>query len=579
MANVRILYADPNVVRRDLPGSTWLISGLVTGSEATFQPGASDDGRAEAALCRRVGDATVVRVDSSDGSPTRVRIWRGGASSYEAHYAIRPGGDVIVADHFRNIVCLVPVAERQPSDAVAIDHFLVRHARGRDTYSRAVRRAGHGELVEIDIRTGHVGVGIFDRLVSRLDPRPHEQYIAELDRALAQEMDALRGVPGAVMMLSGGMDSTLMQSYVKHDVPALHVQADSDDFHLGGQYLDAAAAALGIEPERVVVPTDELLQQLEEAIDGRALPPHFPQWVTLGRVYTRPHDVFIIGERAGAYSRFGGRIPYTARPFSRFPGSLLQPALHAAAALGRPYRMKLLADQAPALGEDPRSPHGWGAQMPQSYGDRAWAERVFGYESVLARYEERLAYVEQRIELLPSNADRYFRHLEIARWLEFYNENNSQFRSLAFAYGKAMVDPFTARSVIDAVLAVPATERYQDGAHSKYIVERLLRDRVPAYPVTAGKDDIVVPFRRYYSSGPLAQVWDRYDVPALFTGADRTRLVEHPIDTDWNAVTWAIWQDRIANNEGLGPLPTALDLSWRTSSHDVVTASPRPSAG
>jgi hypothetical protein len=579
MPNVRILYADPKVLRIDRPGATWLISGLVTGGEATFEPDQSSDGRAEAALCRRVGDATLLRVDHADGSPTRIRVWRGGASSYEAHHAIRPGGDVIVADHFRNIVALVPVEERQPSDAVAIDHFLFRHARGRETYSRAVRRAGHGEVVDIDVRTGHVGVGIFDRLVSRLDPRPHEEYIAELDRALAEELDELRGVPGAVMMLSGGMDSTLMQSYLGNDVPALHVQADSDDFHLGGEYLDAAATALGIEPERVVVPTDEFLQQLEEAIDGRALPPHFPQWVTLGRVYTRPHDVFIIGERAGAYSRFGGRIPYTARRLSRFPGSLLQPLLRAAASLGRPHRLRLLADQAPALGNDPRSPHGWGAQMPQSYGDRAWVERVFGYDAVLARYEERLAYVEQHVELLPSNVDRYFRHLEIARWLEFYNENNSQFRSLAFAYGKSMVDPFTARSVIDAVLAVPATERFQDGAHSKYIVERLLRERVPAYPATAEKDDIVVPFRRYYSSGPLARVWDRYEVPSLFTGADRARLLEQPIDTDWNAVTWAIWQDRIATNRRLRPLPAGVDVSWQIAPHASAATSPRRSVG
>jgi hypothetical protein len=575
MSDLCLRFADPHVHVVTRGTSTWFVSGLVARPGQRFDP----DDRAwdgatgpEAALCARLGDATVVRVDHPGGVARDVQVWRGATSSYEVHHVAVPGGGTVVSDHFRDAVAFVPTEERQPTEGVTIDHFLFRHARGRETYARGVARIGPGEHARIDPMSARSDAAVTDRLVSRHDPRPVQEYVDDLDHALATELDHLREASGAVLMLSGGMDSTLMLSYFGHDVPALHVQADSDDFHLGGGYLDAVADALDIEPERVVVPTDDFLGDLERAVDARGLPPHFPQWVTLGRVYERDHDVFVIGERAGAYARFGGRVPYRARRFARAPGSLLQPALRLAAIANRPHRLRLLADQAPALGRDPMSPDGWGAQMPQSYGDRAWAERVFGRDAVRARYEERLAHVRDHVELLPSTADPYFRHLEIARWLEFYNENDSQFRSLAFANGKALVDPFTSRTVVDAVLAVPPTERFEQGPHSKYIVESLLRSRVPAYPPTATKDDIVVPLRRYLDGGPLAELWQRYDVPDLFTGRDRAALVAHPTETTWTAVVWAVWQARIARNDALEPLAAVREARWAVGTPATISA-------
>jgi asparagine synthase (glutamine-hydrolysing) len=571
MSDLRLRFADPHVQVVTRPGSTWFASGLVARPGVRFDPDDGGPSGPEAALCARLGDATVVRVDHPDGLAREVQVWRGATSSYEVHHAPLPGGGTVVSDHFRDAVAFVAPDERQPTEAVTIDHFLFRHARGRETYARGIGRVGPGEHARIDPATGRADAVIFDRLVSRHEPRPVHEYVADLDGALATELDHLRHAPGAVLMLSGGMDSTLMQSYFGHDVPALHVQADSDDFHLGGGYLDAVAAALGIEPERVVVPTDDFLGDLERAVDARGLPPHFPQWVTLGRVYERDHDVFVIGERAGGYARFGGRLPYRARRFARRPGSFVQPALRLAAITNRPHRLRLLADQAPALGRDPMSPDGWGAQMPQSYGDRGWVERTFGRGAVRARYEARLAHVRDHVELLPSTADPYFRHLEIARWLEFYNENDSQFRSLAFAKGKALVDPFTSRTVVDAMLAVPPTERFEQGLHSKYIVESLLRSRVPAYPPTATKDDIVVPFRRYLDGGPLAELWQRYEVPDLFTGRDRTALLEHPTEPAWTAIAWAVWQARIARNDALQPLASMREARWPVGAPTAVT--------
>jgi hypothetical protein len=569
MPGLEISYTDPRVVRERAGDSTWFVSGLIGECPLSFDPG-DDSGEREAALCRRLGDATVLRIDHADDRASRVRMWRGGISSFELHFLRLDDGHVVIADHFRNVICRVPVVQRQPTDAVTIDHFLFRHARGRDTYVGAVHRVGHGESVDLDVCSGRTDQRIFDRLGGRAEPRPAEEYIADLDVALKQVIDRLRTVPGAVTMFSGGMDSTLLQSYLGRDVPALNISVDADGFEFGGAFLEASADALGIRPERVVIPGEDFLRHVEAAIDARCVPPQYPQWATLGEVFTQDHGMFIFAERAGFFAREGGRIPYTARHFARLPRRLFQPVLWPLTKISRPYRLRLLAEQAPLLANDPLSPDGWGVQMPQEYGDRSWAERTFGRPAVRARYAARLAYIDDHVELLPASADRYLRHIEIGSWQDFFSENHSQFRSFAHAHGKSVTDPFASPEVIGAALAVPATERYQDGPQSKYIIERLLRERVPAYPDSA-KDPITVPFANDYRSGPLTSVWDRYDIPEFFTGAGRADLLKRPGWPAWNAITWAIWQDRVVRNASLTPLPTSVERSWAVD-HDLSDA-------
>ena len=214
MATVRIVYVDPraDVVRR--ADVTWVVAGRIGAHLPVLDVDAAGpgDGAVEADLCRRLGDGTVLRVDHPGGRAVRVRAWRGGPASYEVHWAFLPEGDLVVADHFRNAVALVPVSGRQPSEAVTIDHFLFRHARGGETYSASVERAAHGEAVDIDLASGAVHRSVFDRLGGAVMKRPVEQYVADLDRALGGEMAGLRDVPGLVTMLSGGTDSTLLQS-------------------------------------------------------------------------------------------------------------------------------------------------------------------------------------------------------------------------------------------------------------------------------------------------------------------------------------------------------------------------------
>jgi asparagine synthetase B (glutamine-hydrolysing) len=363
-----------------------------------------------------------------------------------------------------------------------------------------------------------------------------------------------------VNMLSGGVDSTLIQTYFGRRVPALNVVPDSNAFSLGGKNAPAVAQLLGIDLQRVVVHQAEFLSQLEAAIDGRGLPPNYPQWVTLTRVFNLPYAEFVIGERADAlFARPGNRLPHFARHFSKAPGSLLLPLLGLIPARTHLRRLQLLAQQAEGLRHDPLSALGFASQI-SIYADMALTERTFGRDKVNERLGARIEYMVPRVKLLPANADRYVRHLEVAQWRTFYNEHILLLRHLAFAYGKSLVAPYNSGPVVASALAVPPAQRYSDGLQSKYILKRLLAQRLPAYNANRKKDAIAVPFGQYYTNGPLAGVWSKYEVPDIFSGDARKQLIEQPSESTWNAVTFAIWRKRIAANATLQPTPISIDM-------------------
>lgn len=559
MPTLRIMLADPRVVVIKRPDVIELVSGLIEGDSLAFDPTTSDDGLPEARVCRDIGDATVIRIDLFEEVPRRVRIWKGITSGFEVYYSIR-NGDILLADHFKNILTLLPPTERGPSEEAILDHFMFRHVRGHSTYCRNVWRPGHGEMVQIDLPLGKVTTHIFDRLESSSKTESVERYIAGVDHALSRVLEPLRSASGVVNMLSGGVDSTLIQTYFGRQVPALNVVPDSDAFSLGGKNAPAVAQFLDVDFQRVVVHQAEFLSQLEAAIDRRGLPPNYPQWVTLTRVFNLPHAEFVVGERADAlFARPGNRTPYFARHFSKAPGSLLLPLLGVISARTHRRRLQLLAQQAEALRHDPLSPLGFASQI-SIYADMGLTERTFGRDRVNERLRARLEYILPRVKLLTADADRYVRHLEVAQWRTFYNEHILLLRHLAFAYGKSLIAPYNSGPVVASALAVPPAQRYSDGLQSKYILKRLLAQRLPAYNTKRKKDDIVIPFRQYYTNGPLAGIWSKYEVPDIFSGDARKQLIEQPSESTWNAVTFAIWRKRIADNATLQPTPMSIDI-------------------
>lgn len=562
MPQLVLNITDPSVLLVEHMDTTWVISGLDEPLTADWAARTGDDGAAEAEVAREVGDATIIRIDCHRAAAKRVRIWKGLTSGYEVYVARRPNRDLILADHFRNALALLPVSARAPSDEAIVDHFLVRHVPGRLTYSRTVRRAGHGECLSLDLVTGREESISFDRMISGREIKPMERWIDEIDGALSDVLQPLQRRRGITNMLSGGVDSSLIHSYLGRSIPAITVLPDNATFKMGGTRAAMVGQILGIDWKPVVVSSTEFLTHLEEAIEARGLPPHYPQWVTLTRVFNGPNAGYIVGERADSlFSNEGGRVPMVAIYLSTSVGRLAMPLVHLGARYLKKRGFQLLPAQSESMRRDPLSPRGWASLLTLNT-DMDLSEDVFGYEIVERRLQSRLDYIEERAQLLLPKDNRYQRNLETAQWLVFYNEHILLFRHLAFGYGKTLHAPFNTGALVRTALSVPPSHRYSKGTESKYLLNGLLRRRVPAYDTKVRKDLIELPMEDYYASGPLKGIWSKYDVPDFFNGPHRAQLTDRMTQSTWNAITYAIWRKRLADNPKLTPHKASLARGW-----------------
>ena len=209
----------------------------------------------EPEICRRVGDASIIKIHAPQGRPVTLTAWKGITSVYEVFYAHRPNDDFIVSDHFRDILAQLPIEERTPADSSVIDHFLFKVVPGTNSYSRNVQRLGSGERLLIDIASGRVETALFHRL----EPSGNQGHIADfidhLDNKFTSVLQPFKGENAIANFFTGGVDSTLVQSYLGNDVTALNLvpQWLISRWDFQSDYAPRAARLLGVELERQAV--------------------------------------------------------------------------------------------------------------------------------------------------------------------------------------------------------------------------------------------------------------------------------------------------------------------------------------
>jgi hypothetical protein len=135
-------------------------------------------------------------------------------------------------------------------------------------------------------------------------------------------------------------------------------------------------------------------------------------------------------------------------------------------------------------------------------------------------------------------------------------------RHVAHTVGKRVMGPYGDADVLTELARIPVDERYIVGMRAKWILKDLIDQRVPGYPSNQRKKATALPWQRFYTDGPLTGIWDRYDVPDIFVGEDRDALVNSTSISTWNAITYAVWEERIAKNADLQPHPSKFSESF-----------------
>ena len=512
-------------------------------------------------LVHRYRDATVVFVGLHDGRPHSVTAWKGLLSGHAFHYVRREDGGWYLTDHFHNAVAVIPHERRGIADDALLNHYLSSTVTGRTTYTKGVDRLIQGDRVQIDLPSGSATVDVFSRHQRTATDEPLELHLDRLDGALEEVMAPLRAAGDVGVGFSGGVDSTLILSYLGNAGTPLTVLPGSPEFDRETDYAREAAGFLEREITEIRLDENDYLRRLEDHVALMASPPYSYVTSVLGALYEYPLPEFVLGEGADGVFGSGRGIRRVASTLSGPAGrGLLQALGKAPGPLGS--RARQVDGYAALFAEPPDSPAGYAGRTLEYHGDMSHANAIFGEEAVADAYRRGLDLVRERVDLETSESDGFFRHIELAQWrlifidLERVGNHNAQ------ALGKRQAQPFTKWRVVSEQLKVPAKQRYYRGMAGKWMLKNLLARRVPQYKVNQRKLATALPFGRYVSSGPLADFWDRYEIPDIVPPQlhETVRTTAKPLT--WMAITHAIWNERVAGNPALEPHPAALEMSW-----------------
>ena len=560
---VEASFTDPDASRVDTPNGTWFLMGIERVDEGSLEMLVATGDAAD--FCQSHRDALVVFIEHTNGEARSLQVWRGIFSGRELFFAVRRTGDVVLSDHFRNVLAALPRSDRMPDERILTAHYLFRKPHGRMTYSKAITRVSHAEHLVIDPRTSEVQWSLFDQVDASPDHRSTEEYVSAIDASLKGALDRVPEVGSTALMFSGGVDSTLLMTYVPESVRAVTFVPDTPEFGPETNYARDAASMLGIGSDEIPYAESDFLEMLETITDMAGTPlfddatPYFGNLIR-----EQPYDSFVTGE--GGDSAFGISLKL-ARISSWFRFPVVREALGAAAPhvpgqLG--YRMRQIVPIAAGFAKSPLSPDGY-AGNARTFGDTSLFQSLVDTSLVEELKMMQLDYVTQRVKLGANPASVFQSHIEVAHWMILFGNPCLFDRLIAHACGKRILSPYLDGPVLAELTRVPVEERYIRGLRAKWILKDLLARRLPPYPTNQRKKATALPYERFYRAGPLTTIWNDYDVPAIFTGAKRDELVREPSTSTWNAITYAIWKQRVAENPDLRPHAAKV-----TASFDVI---------
>ena len=572
MSQVKFFIADPEVKVVNTARQVVFVHGGQSADLAHLYDESISDPKALARLCQQGSETSVLQLILDNGRPLTLRAWRPIHSKFEIFFSHRPDGDVWVSDTVRNMIACTPPLERIVPEENKLDHLIFRRAPMNECFLKGWQRLGPGEWCEINLARQDVTVSRFDRLTSQIISIPEKERLDALDALFSEIMRPYDGQPGMASLFSGGVDSTLLYTYLTKQTPAVTAMPDSLMPH-EKETLDVATNLLGISPDYLPVGSDDYLDQLEGAIEGFGLPPELDQITFYTNLFNLPYSSFMSGTPAdsllGSYPSDGWSGLFM-MAMVRFGGIGLARAF--APLIPSRYKQRYcdMADWAEEFHYDLLHLDGTTA-LEDAFTDFGLLSRAFGKERVLERLQNRLDQLMPLVERSASQSSLYLQHMEMLHWMGYIAGGAAlQERQYGLAFGKSVILPFTDRRLVDFTCAIPVEDRYlTETRQAKPWLKKLLAKRLPGYPVFARKGTTQYPMPDFFAKGgPLEHAWERY---SLFSPLKETIEAEFRAlwsDLNWNVLGYAIWQERVLDNKELALLPHTKTFTYALESDE-----------
>lgn len=528
--------------------STWVCFGVVDGSVVDKIGGSFADVVDD--LRSTTGEFNLLRVKNDH--VRRVDAYRDVTSSYELYTTVSSNGEVVITDTFRDAVACLDVPDRTVSESALADHYLFRTTLGTNTYIDEIDRLGHGQRLEWHPETDRKTVMQCRRLSVPPETNSTRDTLSQINTTLQTIYDRIqdRSKTPFVTMLSGGIDSTLLQTY-SPTAESMSVNVTAPEFESEVEYAVRASELTDSSHTLVELDESSFLDALIATTETLAKPPHHLQKVFWDAAFKagdwQTYATGIFGD-----SWFGEPSSTVAAITNYAPALFDSPATKLGQRL-LPGRFTsyaaTLADTAEQLRRPISHPLGL-ANSHAFYGSPAIARTVASKKTIDNRLNDRFRYVTRVVDLpITGETSALGAHLEFGHLTNYYMSNSGQLgRQLAQNRGVTLFTPFTDRRLAEVALTVPSPDRFLDGLTSKHYLKSLLQRRVPAYDTSKPKKAGGLPTQRWLTDGPFAEALAAYGLPGHLPDTVSSDLLENPRMDTWNALCFRIWEEHVLLN-------------------------------
>ncbi len=481
----------------------------------------------------------------------------------QLYYFISQDG-IICSDVLRCVVRLLP--QRELNETIVPQHFLFRSVHGSSTYIRGVARLVPGQLLKwtdgkLDIRPLRDIVSVSNEAGYIKDDARALNMLCESLQDVVRDYTAQAQKNGqrAATLLSGGVDSTLIQYFINTSTPqqpwrsiSYSIQVPAFNYEVG--YAREASQLLHTEHTFVDYTPQDYPGFLTRAIDILAQPPRLetePSMLAVAefvRAARWPERVFFTANAAD--SIFGAsdsvklkglhylnRIPFAA-PLLRCLGKALAPVN------ARRSHMLLKGADILASEGDPDAYVSPPNTILVYVLDENWdiIRRCFGDKAL----REALAYRRQ----LAANYLTSQHYLDQVYSIDYFVgslEQDAQRRLLFLAHHLDQVDPFCDEDLFKVAFNFHPDIRYIKGFRYKYLLKRLLAQKTGA-PVAhrpKGHSTVNDDLYTWMRSGPLRPLVEGIERPDFMEKKDFDRMLNKPDYFLWTLLTFDLFKKQV----------------------------------
>jgi asparagine synthase (glutamine-hydrolysing) len=376
-----------------------------------------------------------------------------------------------------------------------------------------------------------------------------EQSLEEVIRGIVRSAPA-----GAVTnLLSGGIDSTLIQVLLPRGAPSLSFGIDTAEFAPELERALFATRLTGSDHQVIQLREGDYPEALKRFLALVGLPPHHMQSVLLGELFRKIEggkSHLLTAQLADAL--FGLRFSSPTAILRRW-GWLPQLTRGGLPRGLKPARLRRAEVILSALKQPVGSTRGLAARIA-CYTNFDFVEKVFGADTIEGRLQKRLAYVLELCPFLSPDERGPEAHLEAGHMIDFFCDDAvSIWRQSSMSYRGYLIAPFTHPAIVRCSLTFPPRSRYWRRGETKPGLKTLLRRRLLEYDTGLPKLSTGLPIERFLGSGPLHRS-PYLKPPDFFPCPERLACGEYPPWIAWSLLTLSAWQELACQSSFAPPL-------------------------